>query len=691
MADRVTTGLYEFDPHGTNPDNHVTGEVQSLQTPGLDDFYFIIPFAAPFFVDSLQLFNHQNNQPYQEGTDYLVGHYFVEAMESTGRPIAGSIRFLRRNITGIVRLNYRTLGGQWGFNDQAILTELSNRQFNPLIRSWGMIDVLPVSFPPLPHDQSIDDLVGSDDLLEGLEEIAAAIEASGEGTTSQHLEDFDNPHQVTKAQVGLSQLENYPVSTEPQARDGTSNAVYMTARRTAQAIETQALTPLQNHVGDTGNPHEVNKAQVGLGAVENFPISSAAEAIDPSRNDRYMTPYTVSLVVQSGGLGQQLEAIEQLITDHTTNLDNPHEVTAQQLNAYTKPEVDQLLLGFQADDTSRFDGMTGVEWRATLPSFDDIEAILVTLQDEYALATGTISGVSTTIELPADVPVALAMYGGADRYVISLTNGRAVAIPTDGVWGEDLEGLSERFYSRPNASYYVLPEGTIRAVGSAAITPPAAYVEGSTPSVPATTVVALQNSVYVLLNDDTVMRYTAGSSSIVYSDVSEIYSGMFGPERTILVDDAGRGTAVGDDNYGVAMTAVLDTLPPTDEIASVVILDDETYVLFEDGRLRAWSQTLVGGNYVMNALTLPIEQANNINRISGVSTHVAIMTGDGVLYFRGNNDHGQMSVDASIGPFHDVVACDGFTITRTAQGQTHYWGDAPDNRYLPPASFRGVV
>ncbi|MFO5701816.1 hypothetical protein ACLBSN_32110, partial [Klebsiella pneumoniae] len=78
----------------TRPHISTIGECLTLQLPDGDDYYFIISFAAPFFVDSLRLFNPLTNQTYVEGVDYLIGHWFIEAMESIGRPIAGSIRVI---------------------------------------------------------------------------------------------------------------------------------------------------------------------------------------------------------------------------------------------------------------------------------------------------------------------------------------------------------------------------------------------------------------------------------------------------------------------------------------------------------------------------------------------------------------------------------------------------------------------
>ena len=54
-----------------------------------------------------------------------------------------------------------------------------------------------------------------------------------------HKADKTNPHNVTKSQVGLGNVQNYGIALESQAKAGVSNAVYMTPLRTKQAIEEQ--------------------------------------------------------------------------------------------------------------------------------------------------------------------------------------------------------------------------------------------------------------------------------------------------------------------------------------------------------------------------------------------------------------------------------------------------------------------
>lgn len=128
---------------------------------------------------------------------------------------------------------------------------------------------------------------------------AQAIATQALAPLNDHKADTNNPHNVTKAQVGLGRVENYAVATTEEARGGVVTNKYMTPQLVASAINAQAIVPLSNHLADISNPHRVTKAQVGLGSVANHPLASAAEAVDPNNNERYMAPYSTRLAVNA--------------------------------------------------------------------------------------------------------------------------------------------------------------------------------------------------------------------------------------------------------------------------------------------------------------------------------------------------------------------------------------------------------
>lgn len=142
------------------------------------------------------------------------------------------------------------------------------------------------------------------------------VKQASKSEFDSHVADKNNPHGVTKSQVGLGNVENFGIATQSEAEAGTSNSKYMTPLRTKQAIDihatrtdnphgvTKAQVGLGNvdnvkqaskaefdaHVADKNNPHGVTKAQVGLGNVENYSVASQAEAEAGTASNRYMTP-----------------------------------------------------------------------------------------------------------------------------------------------------------------------------------------------------------------------------------------------------------------------------------------------------------------------------------------------------------------------------------------------------------------
>lgn len=346
MPTQSTTGLYPFDPYGNAPSNKITYERQTLQTPARDDYFFIIPQAAPFFVNSLVVRNNATGEEFIEGRDYVVGHYFVEAMHKTGKAIAGSIRFFNRNLTGVVSLDYQTIGGQWGFDDQAILEELSNKSLNPLTRAWAQIDTMPALFPPVPHDQSVDDLIGFEDVVESVGRVADAVQAADQGASENHLLDYDNPHQTTKVQVGLGLVANYAVASTLEAQEGTRSDRYMTPKLSREAITKIALEPLTLHTENNNNPHNVTKLQVGLGLVANYPPATEEEAAAGTATNKVVTP---------AGLRRAIEfQVGEEILDHVDDKNNPHQTTKAQVGLGFVPNYPMATLQ-EAEEGARSD------------------------------------------------------------------------------------------------------------------------------------------------------------------------------------------------------------------------------------------------------------------------------------------------------------------------------------------------
>ena len=116
---------------------------------------------------------------------------------------------------------------------------------------------------------------------------------------AKHTADFENPHAVTKAQLGLGNVDNTSDSDKP------------ISTATQKALDEKAeKTELSRHIADKSNPHGVTKAQVGLENVDNTsdmnkPISYQALS--------------------------EFDSVKTAIREHSLNVSNPHKVTKSQL------------------------------------------------------------------------------------------------------------------------------------------------------------------------------------------------------------------------------------------------------------------------------------------------------------------------------------------------------------------------
>lgn len=104
--------------------------------------------------------------------------------------------------------------------------------------------------------------------------------SGAQSKVNSHANKTDNPHSVTKGQVGLGSVQNYGVATQSEAETGASNSKYMTPQRTKQAID--KLTPegiSEQDVDKKIETHAERKNVHGLNA-SNLAIGSSASATD---------------------------------------------------------------------------------------------------------------------------------------------------------------------------------------------------------------------------------------------------------------------------------------------------------------------------------------------------------------------------------------------------------------------------
>lgn len=136
-----------------------------------------------------------------------------------------------------------------------------------------------------------------------------------------HTSRTDNPHAVTKGQVGLSNVVNElqliksnNLSDVPDKAVARQNLEILSADEVNQAVA--------EHADRTDNPHNVTKTQVGLGNVLNVSQLERAQNLADVPNKATARQ---NLGVLSSG------EVQQVIGNHVNDKENPHGVTKTQV------------------------------------------------------------------------------------------------------------------------------------------------------------------------------------------------------------------------------------------------------------------------------------------------------------------------------------------------------------------------
>ena len=161
-----------------------------------------------------------------------------------------------------------------------------------------------------------------------------------------------NPHQVTKAEVGLGLVPNHDFTAEVNANTAKvgitpeqANAIVLNTAKVGVTIQQADAIVVNTAHSDTksGNPHQVTKADVGFGNVTNVDFTNITNLSDIHRKLVVGNPHNVTKA--EVGLGNVpdidfTDNITNIETHVTTIAGNPHNVTKAEVGLGNVPNVD---------------------------------------------------------------------------------------------------------------------------------------------------------------------------------------------------------------------------------------------------------------------------------------------------------------------------------------------------------------
>ena len=169
---------------------------------------------------------------------------------------------------------------------------------------------------------------------------AAKAESVGQDLTA-HKGDKSNPHGVTKSQVGLGNVANVPQASKVEFDSHVGNTgIHVTTSDKANWNSKANGADLTGHTTNKNNPHEVTKAQIGLSNVDNVKQASKAEfdAHAGDNNRHVSASEKANWNSKASGIHShptnQIVGLDQKLVGydgHLGNNNNPHQVTKAQV------------------------------------------------------------------------------------------------------------------------------------------------------------------------------------------------------------------------------------------------------------------------------------------------------------------------------------------------------------------------
>lgn len=158
---------------------------------------------------------------------------------------------------------------------------------------------------------------------------------------TNHTNNRSNPHSVTASQVGAytkaetdklinnakSSITTSSIGTYTKSEIDTKDTTTLnSAKSYADGKATSVQNNLNGHTNNRSNPHGVTASQVG---------TYTKQEIDSKDSS--------TLSSAKGYADSKANTVQNNLNSHTGNRSNPHGVTAGQVGAYTKSEVDNLV------------------------------------------------------------------------------------------------------------------------------------------------------------------------------------------------------------------------------------------------------------------------------------------------------------------------------------------------------------
>lgn len=276
-----------LDLSGKVAKNRIVNESHALiRVAGKNNRVFVCDHGA-FYASTVTL-RDATNRALVKGVDYKATYHYGNLSEMTGKDIQGLVIITNLAVVSPVRITYQAVGGPFSISVKELKALLDQLAADDETFSFEEIIGKPTAYVPKPHSHEYWQLYGLESVVTEIDRITEArkvgtVAIERENATygdsylqqardaiatykvrvDQHINNMNNPHQTDKVKVGLNLLNNWGMSTDAQALNRANVTTYMPIAQVFNVLNAGAIPALNQHIGNLANPHGTTAGMAG--------------------------------------------------------------------------------------------------------------------------------------------------------------------------------------------------------------------------------------------------------------------------------------------------------------------------------------------------------------------------------------------------------------------------------------------
>lgn len=213
---------YDLDLTGVNRNNYIHKEPYKLTNTKVRT---LVPLYGPFYTESLVLTDDATGRVLEREIDFICVEMVRDLTASTGKEVCSLILITNQDVSETGTISRQIVGGNFQYDSSSIGRLYEAVMNDNRTVDWLRVTNKPTGFPTTEHRHLLEDLFGFESVVAAIDRLRNAIFLSDVPAYEflvdwivnrydvifQHVKDTNNPHKVTKEQLGLSLVNNLDI------------------------------------------------------------------------------------------------------------------------------------------------------------------------------------------------------------------------------------------------------------------------------------------------------------------------------------------------------------------------------------------------------------------------------------------------------------------------------------------------